>query len=305
MDLRQIECFVAVAEERSFTRAAHRLRLVQSGLSQAVRTLEAELGGPLFARSTRRVDITPAGRVFLPEAYRVLAAVREARRAVGEVHGLVRGQLRLGSIPGLAPFVDLPATLGRFRAALPGIEIEFRLDGAVDLLEEVAEGRLDVVFTQPGTTSAGMTCRMLACEDLVLVTAPGATEAAPDLAGLAERTFVDLRPDWGLRRLIDRSFADLGLDRRTEFEVNDVPMLLDLVAQGLGVALVPESMARARAEESGAKPVAVIELAGEAVPCWEIVVAFKGRNRDPADRIVGTFLDLLASSDGAPVRYHD
>lgn len=306
MDLRQIECFVAVAEERSFTRAAGRLRLVQSGLSQAVRALETELGGPLFARSTRRVDITPAGKVFLPEAYRVLAAVREARRAVGEVHGLVRGQLRLGSIQSLAPFVDLPTTLGRFRSALPGIDIEFRLDGAIDLLEEVAEGRLDLVFTQPGTSSAGMTARMLACEDLVLVTAPGATEAvAPDLAGLAERTFVDLRPDWGLRRLIDRSFADLGLTRRTGFEVNDVPMQLDLVAQGLGVALVPESMARARAEESGVRPVAVIELAEETAPCWEIVVAFKGRNGDPADRIVGTFLDLLASADGSPVRYHD
>ncbi len=74
MDIKQLECFVAVAEERHFTKAAQRLNLVQSGLSQTIRSLENELGGPLFVRTTRHVDLTPAGTVLLREAHRVISA---------------------------------------------------------------------------------------------------------------------------------------------------------------------------------------------------------------------------------------
>jgi DNA-binding transcriptional LysR family regulator len=143
MDLKQLECFIAVAEERHFTRAARRLNVVQSGLSQTIRMLEDELGGPLLVRSTRRVDLTPAEKVLLKEAAYVLAAAREARLAVTQVHGLARGQLRIGSIQSLAPFVDLPASPGRFRNRFSGIDVPLLLDGATPLLDEVNEGRFD------------------------------------------------------------------------------------------------------------------------------------------------------------------
>lgn len=306
MDLRQLECFLVVAEERNFTRAARRLNLVQSGLSRTIRLLEEELGGALFVRNTRRVDPTPAGKVLIEEAQRVLGAAREARLAVTQVNGLARGQLRLGSMQSLAPFVDLPVSLGRFRGTLPGIDIELRFDGAADLLAEVDAGRLDVVFTQPGGLGAGTTMRMLACEDLVLITAPGhplAGAAAPELADLAGETFVDLKPDWGMRRLIDRSFARVERVRRTGFEVNDVAMVLDLVAEGLGVALVPESIAATRVADGRAKPMVAIDLGGAEIPCWEIVVAFRGRAGEPSDRITRAFLDHLHGADGRPVAY--
>jgi DNA-binding transcriptional LysR family regulator len=306
MDLKQIECFIAVAEERHFTRAARRLNIVQSGLSQTIRMLEDDLGGPLLVRSTRRVDLTPAGKVFLKEAARVLAAAREARLAVTQVHGLARGQLRIGSIQSLAPFVDLPASLGRFRNRFPGIDVQLLLDGATPLLDEVNEGRLDLVFTQPGETGAGMATRMLACEDMVVVCSPShplAEGPANNMLGLLEETFVDLKPDWGMRRLLDRGFAELPGARTTAFEVNDVSTLLDLVAQGLGIALVPESIARARAKDARASPIAVAKLSDSAAPCWELVVAFKGHNGQPSDRVTKTFLDLLVSKRGVPVQY--
>jgi DNA-binding transcriptional LysR family regulator len=306
MDLKQLEAFVAVAEERHFTRAAQRLHVVQSGLSQTIRLLEEELGGPLLVRSTRRVDLTPAGKVLLQEARRVLATAREAQLAVTQVHGLARGQLRIGSIQSLSPFVDLPASLGRFRAKFPGVDIELRLDGAAELLDEVNAGRLDLAFTQPGEISAAMTTRMLACEDMVLICPPNhplTKGRAPKLAALAGTTFVDLKADWGMRRLLDRTFAALGTVRQTGFEVNDMTMLIDLVARGLGVSIIPESVARARLAEATASPVAVIELANKEPLCWELVVAFNGHNGQPTDRVAKVFLDLLISSSGAAVQY--
>ena len=85
MDLKQLEHFAAVAEELHFTRASRRLNLVQSGLSASIRSLEEDLGGPLFIRSTRRVDLTPAGEVLFDEARRVLTAARAARHATAMV----------------------------------------------------------------------------------------------------------------------------------------------------------------------------------------------------------------------------
>ena len=122
MDLKQLEHFVALAEERHFTCASRRLNLVQSGLSASIRSLEEDLGGPLFIRSTRRVDLTPAGEVLFDEARRVLAAAIDARHAVTHVHELARGRLSIGAIHSLAPFVDLPASLALFRAAFSGID---------------------------------------------------------------------------------------------------------------------------------------------------------------------------------------
>jgi DNA-binding transcriptional LysR family regulator len=122
---------------------------------------------------------------------------------------------------------------------------------------------------------------------------------------LNNETFVDLKRDWGMRRLLDRGFAALPGARTTAFEVNDVPTLLDLVAQGLGIALVPESIARARAEDARASPIAVAKLSDGAAPCWELVVAFKGHNGQPSDLVTKTFLDLLISKRGVPVRYQN
>jgi len=149
---------------------------------------------------------------------------------------------------------------------------------------------------------------MLACEDVVVVCSPShplADGPATNMMGLLDETFVDLKPDWGMRRLLDRGFAALPGARTTAFEVNDISTLLDLVAQGLGIALVPESIARARAKDARASPIAVAKLSDSAAPCWELVVAFKGHNGQPSDRITKTFLDLLVSKSGIPVQYQN
>ncbi|MDH6146095.1 LysR substrate-binding domain-containing protein [Paraburkholderia tuberum] len=297
MDLKQLEHFVAVAEERHFTRAARRLNLVQSGLSASIRLLEDELGGPLFIRSTRRVDFTPAGEVLFAQARRVLAAARDARHAVTQVHGLARGRLSIGAIHGLAPYVDLPATLGRFRAAFGGIDIHLTLDGSRALIDEVREGRLDLAFTQPSDSPPdGLGSQMFACEGMVVVCATHHRLAGANglkLADLCEETFADLRPEWSVRRLVDRSFAAAGLQRQISFEVNDMPMLLELAAQGLAITIVPESVASARVRDTRGAPIATATLREAEEPCWELAAVFKGSAAEPLVPVARAFLDLL------------
>jgi DNA-binding transcriptional LysR family regulator len=113
MELRHLEYFVAVAEERNFTRAAARVHIVQSAISSAIKSLERELGTPLLERTSRRVLLTDAGTVFLPKARATLDAARDARDAVDEVRGGLRGMIRIGTMTSVS-LVDVPALLGRY-----------------------------------------------------------------------------------------------------------------------------------------------------------------------------------------------
>lgn len=297
MDLKQLEHFVVVAEERHFTRAARRLNVVQSGLSATIRALEADLGGELFVRSTRRVSLTPAGELLLGHAHGVLAAARDARLAVSQACGSARGRLGIGSIQSLAPFVDLPGSLERFHAAYQGVHVELSCDDSSALIEQVRDLRLDIAFTQPPEVSPpGVTSRLLTCEGMVAVCAPnhslaGAKEVS--LARLSEEAFVDLKADWPMRRLVDRSFAAAGLQRRIGFEVNDMDMLFEIAAHGLAIGLAPESVVADRLTQGRHRALAVAELREADEPCWELSVVFRGQDGQPANAITRAFLDGL------------
>jgi DNA-binding transcriptional LysR family regulator len=294
VELRQLEHFVAAAEERHFTRAARRLHIVQSGLSASIRALERELDAVLFVRSTRRVELTPAGQALLPEARRTLAAAAAAADAVAAVQGLVRGTLAVGTMQILPPAVDLLAVLGRFHAAHPGVELRLRQAGTGTLLEEVRGGALDLALVAPaGPTPQGLVVRHLASDPMLAACAPEhrlAGRDEVDLADLAGEPFVDFQRDWGLRMLLDQRLAAAGLERHTVLEVNDVPTLLELVAHGLGVALVPEVVTRHRAA------VRYLRLRSPA-PSFDVAVATVGD--PPASPAARTLLGMLGV-DEAP-----
>jgi DNA-binding transcriptional LysR family regulator len=267
MEFRQLEYFVAVAEECHFTRAAKRLHVAQSGLSASIRSLERELGAPLFLRSTRQVELTPAGRALLVEARRALSATDAAKDAVAAVQGLLRGSLAIGTLQCLH-VVHLPAVLARFIAAHPGLEIRLRHGGSGELIEQVRAGRLDLAFvSRPARCPDDIVVGPLASEPLVLACAPEhpfAAQAQVEVAELRAERFVDFHPDWGTRDLVDDVLAAAGVERRVSLEVTDVHSLLDLVTFGLGVALVPQSFA------VKTDRVRFIGVAG-IVPDWEIV----------------------------------
>lgn len=265
MELRQLEYFVAVAEDSHFTRAAKRLHVAQSGLSASIRSLERELGAPLFLRSTRQVQLTTAGQALLVEARRALSATSAAKDAVAAVQGLLRGRLAIGALQCLGA-VCLPEQLAGFVGRHGGLEIRLRHGGSADLIDQVRAGHLDLAFvSRPARHSDDLLVTPLAAEPLMLACPLGHRLAAADTVELAElhaERFVDFPPGWGTREVVDAALAVAGVDRRVALEVTDVHSLLDFVAFGLGVALVPRSFS-AKTDR-----VRFIDL-GPGVPDWE------------------------------------
>ncbi|MET8171218.1 LysR family transcriptional regulator [Streptomyces clavifer] len=290
MELRQLEHFVAVAEEQHFTRAAERLAVSQSGLSASVRALEHELRTPLFSRTTRTVRLTEAGQALLVEAERTLAGARAARDAVDAVRGLLRGTLTLGveqCVAGVSP----ARLLAAFHREHPHMEIRLRQEGTSSLLEGVAGGRLDLAFA---ATVSPLEWRgellPLAREPMVVLCAPGhrlGQEARVAWTGLHGESFIDFHPDWGPRRAADEAFAAAGVRRTVALEVNDVHSLLELVHEGLGIAVVPHHFCR----KQEARGLVVVELDGAHRPVYESVVLLPpSRAMSPGARALMTLL---------------
>lgn len=223
----------------------------------------------------------------------------DARHVVDELKGLHRGTLYIGMIQGLSPLLDVADVLGRFRTARPNVEIRVISDGSLPLIEGVRTGDLDLAFTQfVGVLPPGVTAWMLACEPLAAACAPWHPLAGKRdfvLRDLLGETFVDLHPDWGTRQLIDQSFAQSRLSRRIGFEVSDLPTQLDLVAHGLGIALVPQAVIVHHNKEH-AHNLAVAELAEPEI-CWELGVVFAHDDgRQAVSAVTRVFLDILRSS---------
>jgi DNA-binding transcriptional LysR family regulator len=298
MDLRQLKHFVAVAEDGHFTRAARRMNIVQSGLSASIRSLEEELKTKLFFRHTRRVELTAAGQVLYEKANAVLTAVSDAREAVAAVVGLQRGALTIGTIHSLSAFIDLPTLLGAFHARYPAIEIKLCQSGTTLLLEKLRDGRVDVAFLPVVEPANGIETKLITCESLVIACPPShplAGRRDVSLRELSNEPFVDFQADFGTRQLVDRTFAEARLTRETAFEVGDLQVLLELIARGLGVALLPEPIARARAKDRSAASIGLAEVAEPEI-CWELVVAFASgpSSREPKNPAAKAFLDLMA-----------
>jgi DNA-binding transcriptional LysR family regulator len=265
MELRHLRHFVAVAEEQHFTRAAERLLVSQSGLSASIRALERELQAPLFVRTTRQVTLTEAGRALFTEAERILAQVRAAHDAVAAVRGVVRGTLSLGTEQCIAG-VCVAGLLAAFRRRHPDVEIRLRQAGSGALAEEMAAGRLDLAFaiTSPADTPH-LRCIPLASEPMTVLCHPGhrlAGDGALTPEDLGGEAFVDFHPDWGPRRTTDAAFAAAGVHRTVTLEVNDVHSLLDLVHEGLGIAVAPRHFSHKR--EASALAALPLKGAGEA-----------------------------------------
>jgi DNA-binding transcriptional LysR family regulator len=256
MELRQLEHFVAAADELQFTRAARRVHVVQSTLSASIRALERELGVVLFNRTTRHVALTDAGRAFAADARRVLAAAAEARNGVRQAEGALRGRLSIGTgqyVGGL----NIPELLAKFRAEHPAVEVRLRQDAASVLADELREGRLDVVLAaQPAIVPPDLMATQLSSVPMVLACAPSHRLSGRRLVKLAEldqETFVDFPPGWASRLTVDNAFSALEVERRVALEANDIIGLLNLVSHDLGIAIVPGGFAAIAANVSFAR----------------------------------------------------
>lgn len=297
MDLKQLEHFIAAAEEQHFTRAARKMNIVQSGLSASIRALEQEMGAPLFVRTTRRVELTVAGRVLYEKALGIIEGVKEARRAVAAISGLERGSLALGACGSVNAYFDLPLLLGEFHALHPAVEIKLCHGTATKLMEKVTAGSVDLAFFPLYEKSSEIVSIPIATDMLVVVYPAGHPlegRQGVSLESLAKETFVDFQPDNATRRIVDRAFAAANISRRTALEVGEVQVLLDLVARGFGIALVPHAFARARAALADAPKLGIATLKKPGLR-WSIVAACSGGGRAPQLRnpAIAAFTKLL------------
>jgi DNA-binding transcriptional LysR family regulator len=251
VELRQLEYFVAVAEEANFTRAAERVHISQSGVSAQVRALENELGAPLFDRSGRAARLTAAGSAALPHAWDALDAASALRDAVDEVNGLVRGRLTVGMITGceVTPLFD---ALAAFHGEHPGIEIALQEDNSDRLIDNVRAGVVDIALVGVSARPPeGLSAQVIISEGLVAAVPPDhplAGQSSVELAALTAYPMVSLPVGTGIRAVLDQACAAAGLRPDIALQATAPGAVADLAARGLGVAVLSASMASAYAD---------------------------------------------------------
>ena len=248
MELRHLRYFVAVAEARHFTRAARALGIGQPPLSQQIQALERELGTALFERRPRAVALTAAGEALLEDARRIL---RDAERAAERVRRVARGEagrLRVGMINS-APFHPLiPRVIREFRRAHPQLALSLDEGPTPMLAAAVRDEVLDVAFVRPLLgAEPGLASEVVADEDMVVALPSGhplAKKGSVPLLALSIEPFV-LFPravGAGLHDEIVSACRIAGFSPRIAQETSQVTSIVNLVAAGLGVSIVPASM---------------------------------------------------------------
>ena len=271
MELRQLEYFVAVAEEANFTRGAERAHVSQSGISAQIRQLERDLGAELFDRTSRRVSLTAAGEAAIGHARALLAEAGALRQAVDEVNGLVRGHLTVGMVTActVAPLFD---ALSAFHRAYPGIEITLAEDHSDRLVEQVRDGSADLALIgAPGELPAGVEGQVVISENLVAAVPPGHSLAGRSRVGLAELAgypVISMPAGTGVRAVFDQACAQDGLQPDIALQASAPSAVADLAARGLGVAIFSATMAANYSDRLVAVPVAGISAPSLLALVW-------------------------------------
>jgi DNA-binding transcriptional LysR family regulator len=283
--LAQLSSFVAVAEELHFGRAAKRLHLTQPPLSRQIKLLEQEVGVTLLDRTGRTVKVTPAGRVFLAEARRILRLAEESSLAVRRIPTGSGGTLAV-SFTAISVHGYVQSLLRRIAEELPHLDLVLREMITSDQIEAIAAGDIDLGFVRPPVTRAGLTSRVVHAERLLLAVPAGDPFAQrgqcgqpADVAELDGRTLVMYSP------VESRYFYDLVLgmtvraDARPRYVqyVSQVHTMLALVQAGVGLAIVPESATALHPDG-----VAFIALADAQSPPVELAATWHEAADNPA-----------------------
>ncbi|WP_139827465.1 LysR family transcriptional regulator [Cedecea sp. NFIX57] len=299
MELRQIRHFIAVAEHENFTRAALSMHIVQSALSTSIKQLEEELGTPLFIRSTRKVRLTMAGKVFLHYARTIGHYVDKAVQEVDAIVSLKTGTLSIGTVQSVPPFIDLPELLETFIRKFPDFEVKLCQGSSERLNEKIQNQQISLAIMPVEEVSDRLASRIIACDEMVLafahdfpdLPAEGETIAMEALAGLS---FIDFESGQGTRKVNDGCFALRGLSRKITFEVSDLDTLLSLLERKMGVALLPEEVVLARGDKLTRRKISNADL------CWELAVVWLSDSPGSLkvhDRPVQEFLDILGPAE--------
>jgi len=244
VEVHQLAYFESVSRHLHFTRAAEELNVAQPSVSQQIRKLEDELGTPLFHRMKRNVALTEAGTLFLRHTRAILQQLEEARVEVQELSGLRRGSLAVGAPPSVGTHL-LPKALAAFSRKHPGISLTFREAGSRTLVKLLEDGELDLaVVIQPIRHPVLETMPLL--EEELLLAVPRTHRLATrtrrvKLGELATEPFVLLRE--GAYDIRDQTLAacrKVGFEPNVALDGGEMDSVLRFVAEGLGIAILPE-----------------------------------------------------------------
>jgi DNA-binding transcriptional LysR family regulator len=289
VELRHLRYFVAVAEERHFGRAARRLHIAQPPLSQQIRRFEAELGEPLLYRTTRSVELAPAGEVMLERGREILAAfdaaVDDARRAA---HGEY-GRLAIG-FTGSCTYSTLPSVAAALRDSLPGLMLDLRGELLTPAqVAQLLDGTLDLGLLRPPVHDRDLATEVVHSEPLVAVlpeTHPLAGEDAIRLEMLAGEPFVTYPSHFRsvVHDAVEDACAAHGFEPVAAHEVAETATLVSFVAAGLGVSLVPASVQNMTVRGAIYRPLT------EDTTRVELAVAWRRRDERP---VLARALDVI------------
>ncbi|MFQ5554915.1 MAG: LysR family transcriptional regulator [Acidimicrobiia bacterium] len=296
MDLRQLRYLEAVVRLGSFTAAAGEQFVAQPAVSQALKKLEQQVGLRLVIRSSP-VSATPAGEALVLRARRVLAEVEAAEAELDAVRGIETGIVRVGAIHWLEPF-DLAQLLGGFNELHPGVDIVLREENADEMFDQLSAGSLDLVVSNvaPGDRiPAGLDRWVVVTEDLVAAMAPPhrlAGRSWVSLEALAVENLIAFRRGSAFRQTVDHAFAARGTVPHVGFESSDMMAVRTLAARGLGIGIMPESLARAPGPE-----LAVVSIRPKPEPRRVAVTWRTGAHTSPAGAAFRAFaLDWIEAS---------
>ncbi|MFJ3160264.1 LysR family transcriptional regulator [Streptomyces kanasensis] len=291
MELRQLEYFLAVVEERSFTRAAARLHVAQPGVSTHIRRLEQELGQPLLDRSGPAVRPTQAGTTLLPYARSALSAVSGGRLALDELAGLVRGRLSVGVVTSCStvPVADLMAD---FHRSYPEVEIHLSEASSDRLVAGLRAGELDAALIGVASEPPpGLHHLIVVDEPVVAGVVPEDPLAARDvvpLAELCERPLICLPRGTGVRAVLEEACESRGIPMRITMEAADPHRLVQLAERGLGVAVLPAPFARRHGDRTRGVEIVSPRIRARIALAWSAE-----RGMSPAGQ---AFLDLARAA---------
>jgi LysR family nitrogen assimilation transcriptional regulator len=241
MDLKQLEYFLRVAELGSFTQASHALNIAQPALSRQIRMLEVELRQNLLNRNGRGVTTTEAGKLLLEHCRGILHQVDRAKEDMGRVHGALAGRVALGIAPSASKMMTVQLTR-QFRKQLPNATLSISEGLSLIMQEWLLAGRLDIALLYNPSPSPGLDLSPLTNELLYLV---GPRGPHPSSQPMPLRTLANIplvipnRPNT-IRMLLESQMALIGCKPNIRLEIDGVPAILDLVADGAGYAVLTE-----------------------------------------------------------------
>lgn len=293
MEMRQLEYFVAIVEEGGFTRAALREHVAQPAVSAQIRRLERMVGQPLFIRTSREVRLTRAGEALLPHARAALAAVRDGRAAIDDVAGLLRGSVAIGTVT-MHP-MNVAQLIAEFHVDHPDVEITLGTATSDVLIADLGDGLLDLAIVSIGVDQAfpGLDVEVITDEAIEAAVADGhplARRRSLSLEQLCRHPLISLPVGTGLRTRLDTACAATGLRPRVAFEATSPAELAELARHGLGVAILPQSMAR------GGSGLHALRLAPELR--GRLVWAWRSDDANPAARVLGERARAMTAGSG-------